>query len=151
MPFAKIKSTVLIVFAFALFQLLPECNCFAQGLNKTDAQGRKQGAWQKTDAEGKLKYKGQFKDNIPYGKFEYYYPSGKTRAISEFSQNGKVTRTEVYYEGGLLNAKGKYVSEKRDSIWKFYNDSGQLLRSENYKDNLHQELALLLKKLRLPH
>jgi antitoxin component YwqK of YwqJK toxin-antitoxin module len=109
---------------------------FCQELNKLDNLGRKQGTWQKADENGKIKYKGQFKDNVPEGRFEYFYPSGKTKAISNFTDAGRTTRTEVFNENGTLKAKGKYLQEKRDSIWLFYNDSGKLVRSETYFKNL---------------
>lgn len=105
--------------------------------NLTDAAGKKQGPWKKLDADGKLKYEGQFKDNIPVGKFTYYYPSGKVKMVSVYSANGTITRAKTYDEAyGKLMAEGKYINEKKDSIWTYYTldeklDS-QLISTESY-------------------
>jgi antitoxin component YwqK of YwqJK toxin-antitoxin module len=127
-----------IVLAFFMFFALL-CHALpvaGQELNKIDEKGKKQGPWAKTDEKGKLKYKGQFKDNLPVGRFEYYYPNGKTKAISNFSDGGKISHTEFFNENGTIKARGKYIEEKRDSIWHFYSDSGKLIRSEGYVNNL---------------
>lgn len=128
-------------FYFKFFSILLVLLCqvsFSAGqeINKLDDKGKKQGPWQKTDETGKIKYKGQFQDNLPVGRFEYFFPNGKTKAISIFSNGGKISRTEFFNENGTLKAKGKYIQEKRDSIWLFFNDSGKIIRSEGYIENL---------------
>ena len=42
---------------------------FSQSINKVDAAGKKQGVWQKTYESGKLRYKGQFNNDIPNSLF----------------------------------------------------------------------------------
>lgn len=130
------RFPVVFLIAYLVISICLPGLSWGQGLNETDAQGRKQGQWQKTDENGKLKYKGQFKDNKPEGRFEYFYPSGKTKAVTNYFDSGKLARTEVFNENGTIKARGKYIQEKKDSIWLFYNDSGKLLRSETYINNL---------------
>ena len=45
---------------------------FSQSINNVDAKGYKQGIWTKTHDNGSVRYQGQFRDNIPYGIFNYY-------------------------------------------------------------------------------
>jgi antitoxin component YwqK of YwqJK toxin-antitoxin module len=40
----------------------------------------------------------------------------------------------LFYTTGALQAEGKYVDEKRDSIWKFYNDMQRMIRKDQYKN-----------------
>lgn len=118
----------------ALFAAILPVLAFAQPtLNQTDAAGKKQGQWKKVDADGHVKYEGQFKDDKPTGKFIYYYPSGAVKTESYYSNNGTVCRTKTYHEEtGKLMAEGKYVTEKKDSLWNYYSFDGFLISTENY-------------------
>ena len=44
----------------------------AQKVNQTDDYGNKQGVWTKSYKNGKVRYKGQFKNNKHIGLFYYY-------------------------------------------------------------------------------
>ncbi len=117
---------------FILFFFLLTLSAFAQ--NVTDASGKKQGHWIKLDDDKKKLYEGNFVDNIPVGKFTYYYDIGIPWSITIFSNNGKVAHTQMFDGGGLLTGEGKYVNEKKDSLWKFYSRDGKLLSIENYSN-----------------
>lgn len=113
--------------------ILFSASFFAQDApNKTDAAGKKQGHWIKYDDDHKKIYDGNFVNNIPVGTFTYYYDSGIPWSISVFSENGKVARTKMFDAGGKLSGEGKYVNEKKDSLWKFYSQEGKLLSDEIY-------------------
>jgi antitoxin component YwqK of YwqJK toxin-antitoxin module len=101
--------------------------------NTTDAKGRKQGNWSKSDENGNLIYNGTFKDNIPQGTFTYYYPNGKVRSILEYSTNGKSAKAVNYHPNGKKMAEGLYVETKKDGMWKYFNDLEIISAEENYK------------------
>lgn len=117
----------------ALFVAILPMLAFAQPpLNQTDAAGKKQGPWKKY-TDGVLKYEGQFKDDKPTGKFTYYYPGGTVKTVSVYSANGTICRTKSYHEeNGKLMAEGKYVNEKKDSIWNYYSFDDKLMSTESY-------------------
>ncbi len=50
-----------------LFLLVPMFS-FSQ-LNQTDTNGLRQGKWQKKQANGRLMYEGEFKDDKPVGEW----------------------------------------------------------------------------------
>ena len=102
-------------------------------LNQSDAKGSKQGYWIKLDENKKKAYEGRFVNNIPTGKFIYYYDSGTPWSVSVFSQNGTVTHTQLFDAGGKIMGEGKYVNQKKDSIWKYYNPEGKLIAEEAFK------------------
>lgn len=107
---------------------------FAQ-VNQKDAQGRKQGAWKKTyPGSTVLKYSGQFKDDKPVGKFIFYYESGSVQAVVVHRKDGKTSDAQLLHQSGYLMARGKYVNEKKDSAWVFYDDRGVISSQENYKN-----------------
>ena len=109
----------------------------AQTKNQTDANGLKQGYWEKKDdVSGKLIYKGTFKDNKPQGIFYYYYKNSDTvHTKSDFRQDGKIAYVTMYHPTGKLQAKGKYISEEKDSVWNFYDgNKGLLISTETYSN-----------------
>lgn len=101
-------------------------------LNQVDAKGLKQGKWIRKYANGQVAYEGQFKDDKPTGAFVYYYEDGIKKREAIFSNGGKTTHTKVYNSQGKLMASGKYVDEKRDSVWKFYADKGWVISEETF-------------------
>ncbi|MCD6069334.1 MAG: hypothetical protein K0S33_4160 [Bacteroidetes bacterium] len=123
------------IFAFAF--LLITAFSFAQpAANKTDEKGLKQGYWVKLNpATGKPAYKGTFKDNKPVGTFKYYYAEMDTiHSVMVFTSKPGVAYATLYFMTGKMQAKGKYVNEKKDSTWTFYDESGKLLSQETYKE-----------------
>ncbi|MCF8369530.1 MAG: hypothetical protein K9G76_10845 [Bacteroidales bacterium] len=104
-------------------------------INNTDDKGLKQGYWKKISESGLLKYEGHFKDDQPIGKFIYYYPDGKTKAIANFSDNGKYSQTTTLHYTGNIMTEGFYKEKEKDSLWKYYNMDGTILKKEFYRDN----------------
>ena len=58
---------------------------FSQSFNQIDISGKRQGDWKKYHNNGKLRYKGQFIDDIPSGIFKYYYDTGELKLEKVFS------------------------------------------------------------------
>jgi antitoxin component YwqK of YwqJK toxin-antitoxin module len=105
---------------------------WAQPVNQTDAQGRRQGRWTKTYEDGKLRYEGQFKDGRPAGLFTYYYPDGKVEATNNHLPDGHTAAAHMYHPNGRIKAKGLYRDQKKDSLWQFFNDDQVLVLEETY-------------------
>lgn len=123
----------IITITFCFFSL----TSFAQNdsINKKDATGKKQGHWIKRDDNKKKIYDGHFINDIPVGKFTYYYDTGIPWSETVFSQNGKAAHTKMFDAGGKLMGEGKYANQKKDSLWKFYGgEEGKLLSDEMYSN-----------------
>lgn len=119
------KKALLLLFLLA---------CLLPHAQTTDAKGRKQGYWKKTDDRNKLVYEGEFKDDIPVGKFKYYYPNDSVRAILIFQNEGKIAYAKLYHMNGKRMAEGKYINkEVKDSVWKYYDELGVLISMDRYK------------------
>ena len=127
----KFKTYILL---FILF-ISPFANA-QDAPNKTDATGKKQGHWIKFDDKHKKVYDGNFVDNYPVGKFIYFYEIGEQRSILIFSEKGKVAHAKMFDLGGKLTGEGKYIDQKKDSIWKFYNDEGKVIADEIYVNGI---------------
>jgi antitoxin component YwqK of YwqJK toxin-antitoxin module len=105
-------------------------------LNVTDNKGRKQGQWQKNFPKSEiLQYKGQFKDNIPFGTFTYFYPSGLVKAIIEHNSDAHHSRAYFYFENKMLMTEGFYLDQKKDSTWVNYNEQGLIISVESFEND----------------
>ena len=94
---------------------------FVLGQNKKDSKGRKQGPWEvKFEDSEIIRYKGQFKDDKPFGTFHYYYPDGKLSAVSKYEDGGIVARTTMFDIEGTPMGYGKFINQKKDSTWTYF-------------------------------
>ena len=126
----NLKNPILLFTFIPLFLFLIS-PLFAQ-VNQKDANGFKQGAWQKSYPEGKLKYEGNFKNDVPIGLFKYYYPDGKLEATNNYFNDGKYASAHMYYPDGKIKALGLYNETKKDSLWKYFNKNEVLTAEEYY-------------------
>ena len=121
---------------FAPIVLLTSTWALAQppaALNQKDAQGRKQGPWERTWAESKqLRYKGQFKDDKPVGTFTYFSTTGKVESIVDNYATGGAAHGRHYHPNGKVMAEGRYVGEAKDSTWNYYDNQGRLRSTERW-------------------
>lgn len=123
---SKLTLLVLLLTSFAFGQV-----------NQVDAQGRKQGKWEKT-YEGSIvyQYRGQFKDDKPVGKFTYYYESGKVKAIIQHNHVEKGRSLAYFYhENKQLMSAGIYHNMKKDSTWVNFTPGGLLSAKEEFKND----------------
>ena len=110
-------------------------------INRKDEQGRKQGVWKKKNVYGGLIYEGAFLNDKPFGEFKYFYNDRGLKAVSRFQNDGTISYTFFYHPNGKMMARGKFINEKKDSVWNYYRESDELLVSkENYFDGkIHGE------------
>jgi antitoxin component YwqK of YwqJK toxin-antitoxin module len=120
------------VLLFFLVSLLLLAQPQGASINRSDAQGRKQGAWRKTWPSGQVRYEGVFTDDKPVGEFKHYNELGELTTIQKHAGDGKVSRARHFHSNGKLMAVGKYVSQKKDSTWSYYDASDQLRKVERY-------------------
>lgn len=126
----KIKTILLSAGLLSSLFLLAQ----PAAINQTDKNGKKQGKWAKKDKYDRVLYEGNFKDGNPIGEFRYYYDNKDLKTHSVYSEKGTVCRTKHYFPGSILMAEGKYVNEKRDSVWKFYNAPNALVSEESFSN-----------------
>ena len=108
---------------FLIVLMLSGLVVFSQEENKMDAKNQKQGKWKKYHKNGMLRYVGSFENDKPVGEFKYYYDSGNIQSKMEHKGNG-VSYFIAYYKTGEVKAVGKYINQKRDSTWCFYDLDG---------------------------
>jgi antitoxin component YwqK of YwqJK toxin-antitoxin module len=121
---------ILLLFTFLLSQAL-----FAQPYNQSDDQGRKTGKWRKVYANGKVRYIGQFKEDIPVGTFKYYDTNGFLVTEIKHSGDGHSASCTMYFpKHQQIRATGFYYDQKKDSTWTYYSERTKKVKLiENYK------------------
>jgi antitoxin component YwqK of YwqJK toxin-antitoxin module len=108
-------------------------------LNRVDEKGRKQGYWKVYDSTGELKFEGNYADGKPIGKFTYYYGNGVVKAEVINQDSGRISHIRMYHPNAKLMATGKYVNQKKDSTWFYYNqEDGSLASEEIYLNTLKE-------------
>ena len=107
----------------------------AQDFNRTDAKGRRQGAWRGFYPNGQIRYEGQFKNDKCKGTFKYYDEQGNLKATNEFDKSGEQAFNKTYAPNGRMIATGYYLNQKKEGEWKYYDEaSGQLRLVEDNKE-----------------
>src|SRR6056297_741959 len=89
-------------------------------INQTDAEGLRQGKWEKRYPGGKLIYVGQFKNGEPVGDWTRFYPGGIVKAKIHYAENSDSAFVQLFSERGKKIAEGNYVNEKRAGKWTLY-------------------------------
>jgi antitoxin component YwqK of YwqJK toxin-antitoxin module len=121
--------SVILLFFFSIYQ--------NKAQNITDSKGWKQGSWSKVyPGTTVYQYKGQFKDNLPYGTFTYFYENGNTKAIVLHSDKALRSEAFFYYSSGKLMTYGIYRNQKKDSIWSNYNEEEVLVYTETFQNDI---------------
>lgn len=100
-------------------------------INQTDANGLKQGKWIKYHDNDSLRYIGQFKNDKPYGTFQYFYEKGGLQTVMKFRAND-MAASQSYYPDGTVMAEGNYKGKVKDSVWIYYNRMSTVIAEESY-------------------
>src|SRR6201993_3238128 len=88
-----------------------------KALNRVDKLGHKQGLWEQKYANGKVRYRGHFKDDKPTGVFKYFYEADDSlRILSIYSDNGRVARVHEYFFSGGLAGGGCDIVQKKGKV-----------------------------------
>jgi antitoxin component YwqK of YwqJK toxin-antitoxin module len=127
-PLNYLKVVATGIFVLSSFFAAAQPN---QAPNKMDAQGRKQGYWEKHHPEtGKPAYKATFKDDKPIGVLQRFYEDGGLQAEIDYSKNGAA---RIYYPDSTLMAEGRYADQQREGTWFFYTPDSTLASEEQYQ------------------
>lgn len=127
-----LKSALVIILTVCYINCIQAQTKF----NFTDSLGRKQGHWVKLGENKKKFYDGNFVDDIPVGTFTYFHPNGVQMAVTQFLQNGTIAYTKYYSTTKILTGEGKFINQKKDSLWKFYDGAGKIRAEETFKNDI---------------
>lgn len=90
-------------------------------VNQTDANGLRQGLWQKKQDNGRLIYEGYFNDGKPVGEWKRYHPGGQLKALMVYT--GDTAFTQLFDVWQKKLAEGNFVNEKKQGVWKIFKNN----------------------------
>lgn len=120
--------------------LLASVAVYAQDVNKTNAQGQREGVWVGYHTQtNHLKYEGTFKNGKEVGTFKFYAdePEKKIVATKEFKADGSVYT--IFYNDDKKMSEGVYIGKKKEGVWKTYHFDGKSVMAEEpyVNDKVH--------------
>lgn len=117
---------------------------YSQSKNQTDENGLKQGAWVRyIQGSDKLIYKGNFKDDVPVGHWDYFYDNQIVRATIDYTEKGIFAK--IFHTNGVIMGEGAYVKNSskddenpylKNGLWSFYDFNATLSSKENFKNGI---------------
>jgi len=124
---------------------------FAQKVNKTDKEGKKQGKWiyfgkDRPDAgypdNGKIE-EGTFQDDRKEGYWTKYYNDGKTPKLKgEYENNRPKGNYVKYFENGKIKEQGTFIRDKYLDTLRRFHENGVLEYEAKYNEAGKEEGAV---------
>ena len=103
------RISLLIIFSFFTIEALAQVTIENDTVfNQVDHLNRKQGHWKKFYRNGKMAYRGFFKDDKARGTFTRFHENGVVSAIMDFTPCGDTATATLYNTLGRQVAKGEY-------------------------------------------
>ncbi|MDX1830222.1 MAG: toxin-antitoxin system YwqK family antitoxin [Lutibacter sp.] len=131
------KLHLIGIVCFLLFSF--QTSLSQEKINQLNAKGKRTGVWKKNYNNGKIRYVGQFKNGKEIGVFKFYsaLSSEHPVAIKTFENNSNLAKVSFYTVKGVLQSEGLMDGKKRIGLWKYFQEDGKkLLSEENYKNGV---------------
>lgn len=111
--------------------------------NTTDANGLKQGKWEKRYTSGTPLYTATFKDDKPVGDYIRYYPNGKMSMRIVYDAEGINGEAELFDDKEELASKGKFVGKSKEGTWTYYTAKQVIASTEEFVNNKKHGKAIV--------
>ena len=77
---------------------------------------------------------GTFENDIPIGKFTYYYLTGEVSAVTDFiKDDNDGIYPNVSFERKGDGSRKIFTDQEKDSTWLSFNDRKEIMSKENYR------------------
>jgi antitoxin component YwqK of YwqJK toxin-antitoxin module len=106
-------------------------------INQTDANGLRQGRWQKLQSNKKPLYDGYFKDGKPVGEWKRFHVGGQVKAIINYRADSDSADTQIFDEFGKKVAQGIYLNEKKSGLWVYFSGNMKIAEERFVNDKKH--------------
>lgn len=130
------KTKIVSLFALTCCSLVT----FAQDVNKTDANGKRDGKWVGYyENTNRVRYEGVFKNGVEQGVFNFYEDSPKSNIVAkrDFSLGNGNALTTFFDSKGKKVSEGNFKNKEKDGKWLYFQADGLTIMSEeNYVNGL---------------
>lgn len=93
------------------------------------------GPYQAFFADGSVRVKGFYENNLPSGDWVYFYEKGNPKMRGPLHKGISDGFWEYFYENGNLQMQGKIHDNQREGGWNFYFENGQLKSQGKFQEN----------------
>ena len=83
-------------------------------------------------ANGVIKERSNYVNGRRQGECQSFYPNGKLESDDFFMAGLLDGATTTYYDNGQKRYEGACSKGKPSGVWKFYDNTGKLIRSKDY-------------------
>lgn len=120
---------------FMILSLLVYTLVFSQGINNTDAEGRRHGYWKGTyEGSNRPRYEGTFEHGKEIGTFKFFEDTKASNvyATRVFANDGSC-QTTFFDEKGNKVSEGKEAGKLKEGKWTYYHPGGKsVMFAEDY-------------------
>lgn len=109
---------------------------FKNGQKETEVnylKGKMQGNWISYYENGDTSMIMPIKSDVKNGVIKEFYLGNRLKRTGAWVDNYEDGPEELFNENGSLQMKGYYRLGVKDSIWQYFDEKGQLLKSELWK------------------
>lgn len=104
-----------------------------------DEEGRKVGKWEEYYANGRLRAKGNYSNDLKTREWLYYHENGQMEQKGEYNIEGKpVGKWIWYYENGNLWREEFFINGLRDGLVTEFDPSGNIISEGEYFEGLEE-------------
>ncbi len=102
------------------------------------ADGEQNGPWMVTT--GDSREEGEYLLGLRHGTWKSFYPDGKLRFRGDYRQGNPDGRHTYYYEHGRPREERYYRNGLRVKTWRKYNELGEIELTINYRDDVETSI-----------
>ena len=114
-------------------------NGILEGEGVMDEAGRQQGPWVEYFADGSVRSKGEYKDGMRIGEWQFFHNNGKVEQKGKYDKRGRAQGTwKWYYPSGNLLREENYLDGTREGAMIEYSDSNTVITKGDYVDGLRE-------------
>ena len=104
-----------------------------------DDLGHEQGLWKEYHPNGQVKSRGEYKDGKRIGPWMFFHANGKEEQKGEYDKKGRAQGPwKWYYESGNLLREEIYVNDLQEGIMIEYSDTGNVITKGEYIEGLKE-------------
>lgn len=85
-------------------------------------------------ANGKVKTRGSYRDNLSTGLWEYFFENGAIKMRGNLEPDGVTGQWEYYFENGQKSMEGLLIGRKRNGLWTFYYEQSGVKSKGSFSD-----------------
>lgn len=133
----KFNSSLFVLLIFTLFSI--QSLIGQENINQFNANGERDGIWEKYYSNSRLRYQGQFKNGKEIGTFKFYsaLDSEHPTVIKIFKKDSNLSKVNYYDIKGVLKSTGEMNGKVRIGKWIYYHIDGKsILAEENYENGV---------------